>query len=295
MSEASERAIRVRVEPTNPGQFFACCGLLELADRHWGGAEGCFEEKAPLFLLRPTKAVPALVACTLIEAISRCVLTNTMTDVQLRRRDDLSSIPKKQRENASLEGEKKALDALWRESPLLLHEPFNLRLDWFVDERAGGDTFKTWAGQQAVVDIALGMKAAVAAGDWSPTSPEDWLSKPLDSNSVPFNFDSDLGGMGSDRDIGFSLDPLKSIKVQTRPLVEFLAFIGLQRFRPARIGTGNRFRFSWWFEPLVPEVATAAACGALESPKARAFEFRLLYRTKYLKSFLPANPCGGAK
>ncbi len=25
--------------PTNPGQFFACCGLLELADRLWPGAE----------------------------------------------------------------------------------------------------------------------------------------------------------------------------------------------------------------------------------------------------------------
>ncbi len=28
----------------NPGQFFACCGLLELADRLWPGAEGWFEK-----------------------------------------------------------------------------------------------------------------------------------------------------------------------------------------------------------------------------------------------------------
>ena len=27
----------VNVDPTNPGQFFACCGLLELADRLWQG------------------------------------------------------------------------------------------------------------------------------------------------------------------------------------------------------------------------------------------------------------------
>jgi hypothetical protein len=32
----------VNVDPTNPGQFFACCGLLELADRLWPGAEGWF-------------------------------------------------------------------------------------------------------------------------------------------------------------------------------------------------------------------------------------------------------------
>ena len=36
--------IRVNVDPTNPGQFFACCGLLELADRLWPGAEGWFEK-----------------------------------------------------------------------------------------------------------------------------------------------------------------------------------------------------------------------------------------------------------
>ena len=35
--------IRITVDPTNPGQFFACCGLLELADRLWPGAEGWFE------------------------------------------------------------------------------------------------------------------------------------------------------------------------------------------------------------------------------------------------------------
>ena len=37
-----EPSIRVKVDPTNPGQFFACCGLLELADRLWPGAEGWF-------------------------------------------------------------------------------------------------------------------------------------------------------------------------------------------------------------------------------------------------------------
>jgi hypothetical protein len=31
--------ITIPVDLTNPGQFFACCGLLELADRLWPGAE----------------------------------------------------------------------------------------------------------------------------------------------------------------------------------------------------------------------------------------------------------------
>ena len=40
---SSDAGIRINVDPTNPGQFFACCGLLELADRLWPGAEGWFE------------------------------------------------------------------------------------------------------------------------------------------------------------------------------------------------------------------------------------------------------------
>ena len=28
----AEPTIRVAVDPSNPGEFFACCGLLELAD-----------------------------------------------------------------------------------------------------------------------------------------------------------------------------------------------------------------------------------------------------------------------
>ena len=34
----------VHVDVTNPGQYFACCGLLELAHRRWPGAEGWFED-----------------------------------------------------------------------------------------------------------------------------------------------------------------------------------------------------------------------------------------------------------
>src|SRR2546423_6559311 len=37
-----EASTHITVDPANPGQFFACCGLLELADRLWDGAEGWF-------------------------------------------------------------------------------------------------------------------------------------------------------------------------------------------------------------------------------------------------------------
>ncbi len=297
MSQAPEPAIRVGVDPTNPGQFFACCGLLELADRLWGGAEGWFQEAGDHFCLRllPSSEQSSSTS-TLLEELARCALTNTMTSAQFQRRQVLAAMPKNQREAIpELDDEKKALDTLWREAPVQLAEPFNLRLDWFADERAGGDLFKTWAGQQSVMDIARGMKAPIDAGDWNSTPPENWLSKSTTSDQLPFNFDSALGGMGSDRDVGFAFDPLKALnlaemRVRTRPLIEFAAFVGLQRFRPVRMEKENRYQFSIWLDPLVPQVAAAAACGVLESQRVRVFEFRLLYRTKYLKSFLPAIP-----
>lgn len=292
MSSNPKSAISIRVDPTNPGQFFACCGLLDLADRLWDGAEGWFDEDGFLFSLRPyqEKAQECAPAALLAE-ITRCRLTNTMSDSELKRRDQLMAVPKKIIESdPSLEAEKKVLDKLWREAPLVLHSPFNIRVDWFLDEYSGGTMFKTWAGQQSVFEIGRGMKAALDSGDWIHTSPDDWLQRRMLNDSLPFNFDSELGGVGSDLDVGFSFDPLKTIKVQARPLLEFLAFVGLQRFRPMKINAENRFQYFLWFDPLVSEVAAPAACGLFAPVRLKAFEFRLLYRTKYLKSFLPATP-----
>ncbi len=289
MSQNPEPPIQVRVDPTNPGQFFACCGLLELADRLWHGAEGWFGPQAVHFCIRPTEVIPSLSANTLVDEITQCHLTNTMTESQLQRRDELAAMTKSVREaDSSLRAEKNMLDALWREAAIIVHEPFNVCLDWFLDERAGGKTFKSWAGQQSVVDIAGGIKALIEV---DPASPEKCLSQLGRSDCVPFYFDSDLGGAGSDLDVGFSFDPLKSIglRVTVRPLLEFAAFVGLQRFRPGTVGTKNEYEFSAWSEPLLPEAAAPVVCGHVESLKSGTFSFGLLYRTKYLKSFLPAT------
>jgi CRISPR-associated protein Csb3 len=293
LSQKLDSAIRIRLDPTNPGQFFACCGLLELADRYWGGAEGWFENTGRYFGLRPLllQARADHTPTPLAVALANCSLVNSMTAPELRRRDELSSMPKKQIEaDESLKSEKNALDSLWREAPVLVGEPFNLRIDWFADTRAGGAVYKTWAGQQSVIDLVGGQRRSAEICKWRTTPLEDWLFKRSPGDCPPFYFDSDLGAIGGDRDVGFSVDPLKDLNIQTRPLVELLAFFGLQRFRPFKIKAENRHRFCLWFDPMAPEVAALAACGVLDSMPSTSFEFRLLYRTKYLKSFLPAVP-----
>lgn len=289
MIQEQEPAIRLRVDPTNPGQFFACCGLLELADQLWGGSEGFFNENANIFLIKTTKVIQDIDIVELIEVLAKCHITNTMNEMELKRLEYLSKMSRKEiSKSPILEAEKKQLDEMWRAAPILLHEPFDLRMDWFLDERSGGNAFKTWAGQQSVLDIASNMKRLVKECDLNQIPHEELLFWTKNSDSVPFNFDSDLGGVGSDLDVGFSFDPLK-IHVQIRPIIELLAFIGLQRFRPSFDETRKCYKYSIWFTPLIPEVASVAACGLIGLKTIKSLEFQLLYRTKYLKSFLPAR------
>jgi CRISPR-associated protein Csb3 len=293
MTTPPEATIRLRLNPTNPGQFFACCGILELADRAWTGAHAWFINGGAVFCVAPTSLAnaPNASAVRLLDSLRGATLGNIMTPKQIARREELSAMGKRALDaDERLKEEKQSLDELWRGAPLVLGPPFDLRLDWFTDDRAGGSMFKSWAGQQSVTDIAIGLKAAVDGRSW-PDSELDWLSEQTSGEGLPFNFDSDLGGAGSGLDVGFSFDPLKNMRVQMRPLVELFAFLGLQRCRPQRMKRENRFVYSVWFDPVVPALASAVACGLLES-RARSFEFRLLYRTKYLKSFLPAIPRG---
>ncbi|MCC7087072.1 MAG: type I-U CRISPR-associated protein Cas8c [Pirellulales bacterium] len=280
--------IKIPVDLTNPGQFFACCGLLELADRIDKGTEGWFENRQ--FHLRFNSPFTALV-----DALRKTTVTNTMSAVQNGRLEELSAMSKKDREKEGLEDEKKALDALRREEPIIFQSSFQLRIDWFKDEYSGGSRFKTWAGQQSVLDIATAMHTGLSHVD---AADESTLWNSARGGGLPFNFDSDLGGQGSALDIGFSFDPLAAsemtrIEGACRPALEILAFIGLQRFRPRENPRKNRFVYAAWRQPLPPSVAAVVACQAIALGDAQCYEFRLLYRTKYLKSFLPAIPFQG--
>ncbi len=280
--------ITVPVDLSNPGQFFACCGLLELASRMDAHAEAWFSDGQ-------FKLAGAVLLQGVLAHLRQATIENTMTPDQRARLDELSAMTKKERE--SIEGaeeEKKVLESLRRESPIVLAGGSSLRIDWFTDEFAGGARFKTWAGQQSVLDI---MKAMHAGMRKARVENESTLWNAARRIGLPFYFDSDLGAQGSALDIGFSFDPLAAseitrIRGMSRPALELLAFIGLQRFRPREIA-GDRFVYVAWPMPLPVSVAAGAACKAFACRDAAIHEFRLLYRTKYLKSFLPAIPFQG--
>jgi hypothetical protein len=303
--------IRVAVEPTNPGQFFACCGLLELAHRLWPGAEGWFEDG--LFQIQADSADVTL--ANLFIKIQEAGLTGALTPELRKEREQLEDKKRKlKKERIPLPKEdevrRKELGKLYREGHLRLGEPFNLLLDWWQwDDDANP---KTWAGSQAVIRIA---RAALAASHDAMDAPRPFdygcVMRPVseigDSDDdegddaedsgdkvEPFYFDARRGSNAQARDIGFMPDALKMMTA-AYPAVEFFCLVGLQRTRPVPIGTRRVFDYFTWNIPLSVVLLPAAVAGLLGNVRATGYRFENAFRTdqKKHKAFLPATPIGG--
>jgi CRISPR-associated protein Csb3 len=275
----------VNVDPTNPGQFFACCGLLELADRLWPGAEGWFADGRFHTTCAGTLA-------ELMTRFSQAQIGSSLSSHQLKRLGTLLSVAEAKLTIADLE-EKVRLKEMWKFERLRVSPPFDVCVDWWRDEEGERTDLKTWAAKQMVAEMVQGMLGVIKAAKWSKSPNPDALFLPVQADCLPFNFDSDLIGQGSARGTGFSADTL-GLKSEFRPLLELVAFVGMQRFRPAPI-KDDKFRFCLWTSPLPPSVAAAAAAGAIGSASEQLYEFALFSRTKYMKSFLPAQPLRGAQ
>lgn len=277
-------SISVTVDPTNPGQFFACCGLLELADRLWPGAEGWFADGQFHVTCEGTLA-------NLLTQFAQIQITSSLSEAQLKRLGTLLSVSERTLDAAALE-EKALLKAMWKYERLHVPAPFDVWIDWWRDEQGERTDLKTWAAKQMVAGMAKGMLKAIKAA-WSVEANLDELFYLAEVESLPFNIDSDLSGQGAARDTGFSADTL-GWSSEYRPLLELLAFIGLQRVRPL-VTNDDKFRFSVWSTPLALPAVSAAGAGVVVSDGQQLYEFSLFSRTKYMKAFLPATPLRGAQ
>jgi hypothetical protein len=258
-----EPAIRVRVDPTNPGQFFACCGLLELAERLWKGGEGWFEKG--MFYLRPFGSGEDRTLSSLLHEISKTPLR------QIDPEDDFSS-------------------------PMELPSPFALRIDWWKDEGTGGNQLKVWAGSMRSVRIARAMLATLSRTELQNEGLFDYGAVVYDPQEPekkvePFYFDARRGSNALAIDIGFMPDSL-SMTTVAYPTVEFLCLVGLQRFRPIPTDMRRVFDYFTWRVPLTTEVAPLAACGLLPQASSRGYRFQIAFRTdqRKHKAFTPATP-----
>ncbi|HJT75892.1 MAG TPA: hypothetical protein VJ739_01715 [Gemmataceae bacterium] len=259
--------IRVSVDARNPGQFFACCGLLELADRLLGGVEGWFE--GPQFLIRPANGNGKTLG-DVIRAIAQAHCKQLDPD------DEMSS-------------------------PIELPPPFGMRLDWWQETDASGraNPLKVWAGSMRNVRIARAMQSALAKAELQTETLFDRAMVVYDPGAPdkkvePFYFDSRRGANAQPLDIGFSPDPLQ-ITTAAYPAVEFLCLVGLQRCRPRPTERPRVFDYYSWSVPLGVAVLPAAVCGFIPAVGAQGYRFENGFRTdqRKHKSFLPSTPIGG--
>jgi CRISPR-associated protein Csb3 len=267
-----EPSIRINVDVTNPGQFFACCGLLELADRLWpeSGVLGAFDTKCFHLFAGPQQR-------TLQQLLEYFVTAEVQQlDVQ---------------DNAA--------------SPLYLGNPFALRLDWWkkvetpnktIIDIGGGHQLKPWAAKQFAPSIFRLMKNACV--DIDAQSPLDEARAVYDikdgkakkKTTSPFYFDARRAE--TSLDIGFSPDE-QNMSVMEYPAVESLALVGLQRFRPKvdESGVTRSFLYTAWVDPLPPSVAMAAISGMMPVRSCGMFRFTKPSRGgEYLTMFSRATP-----
>ena len=258
----------VNVDPTNPGQFFACCGLLELADRLWDGAEGWFAKEDREFTLAASGSLAELVRAV------------TDAEVTLLDSDDIYS------------------------GRVVIGKPFRpLVLDWWHEYGGKRDAkdLKVWAGTMESHGIARAMQHAMSDVKFLRPDlfdvgliaydPDDTAKK-----KEPYYFDARRGPNAHSRDVGFSPNDL-SLTSTAFPAVEFLCLVGLQRCLPAKTDESRIYDYFTWAEPLPPALLPAAVSGLLPHVGARGYRFENWFRTgqrkhKAFRSAIPLSPRG---
>ena len=251
MNESAPQ-IKIDVDPTNPGQFFACCGLLELADRLTGKAQGWFEKDKGEFVIN---------AGTDLETLAQKIV------------------------HAPLD----SWDKTDKVSPLSLGEPFHIRIDWWKARERGANGLKTWAGLMDVLRIARAMQEKLIPTQSGLTELFDFGDVCYDSNGEkvePFYFDARRGTNAHSRDVGFSPNDL-GMKTIAHPSVELLCLVGLQRARPVPLQQSLHYRYHTWGKPLSPVLLPPSVMGLI-SP-VRCYEFESWFRNDRYKAFLTAT------
>jgi CRISPR-associated protein Csx14 len=288
--------ITVDVDLRNPGQFFACCGLLELASRLWPGSEGWFagEGSRAAFHISTGSGDNDPLG-ELVRKLHACTIAG-LTDAERRERKQLESRKRSlskpgEKLPEALEQRRNELGRLAREGAVHLGTPFELTLDWWQAGYEGSDDskLKTWAGNQGPDGKLNELKDET----WRLTIEANHglcIGSNLLVERTPMT-----GRLGFDPsaswkalDVGFSPDE-QDIPVRSSPATEILAAIGLQRCRPLAVKNKVRwFAYRIWKDPLHIAVVPAAIAGVI--PTAAAYEFPVVMRNKQYGSFSWAQP-----
>jgi CRISPR-associated protein Csb3 len=240
------------MDPMNPGQFFACCGLWELFDLREARALAHFEMDER----RPRQAEFVLQGES---ELSLAAVVNALREAKVE------PMPHEQESIAPVR--------------IRLGEA-SVELDWWLDsfhEKAG--RLKCWAGQQTSLSIASELVKRL---------PADADARLLNHAAMTTTrFGVDPRSAWSAKDVGYSPNEHQQ-ESASFPAVELLAATGLSGFRPARRerkSAGNfrewEYVYALWPRPLPRVVARLACCAPWDGLGALAYRFELGKRGNY--------------
>ncbi len=262
--------IRVAVDPANPGQFFACCGLLELADRLWPGAEGWFEDGT--FCVACGGTLPDVLGALTARLPEKVIRLENGLDVD----EPIAPL------RLALVGSE--------EVTLTLDSWTTIRIEKGKPTVASNPPWKFWGGHQKSHGIWTGLRDALV----------DQLRK-LDPGSLPGLFTQRLpfkGQFGFDAgpawqplDVGFSPNE-QNMKVASSPAVELLAAVGVQRFRP-RVTDRTTVMYATWGQPLTTAISAACAIGVIPAEPVRRYRCRVMDRGQGYAALSYSTPLQG--
>lgn len=272
----------IPVDLYNPGQVFACLGLLELADLLLGNAQGAFDWSDPTKTFFRVAALgdESPVECA-IDFLRKASVTS-YSPHRLESKDWLTSWGP---EPVQINTDREPFPFPIPESPATLparlssgEHHFDL-IHWGDDLRSSGrDNVKFWAGSRGYPGAALAHDALALI----KTMPADITADPLNaserqSSSFRFDWRRDYIPM----EIGFSLNAHSGDRFCTvgYPVVEMLAAIGLSFARPKCI---KKLEYHYAVvsvpagKPLLDPVFLRAALGVAALPfSQRSFKMKL--------------------
>ncbi len=263
---------KITVDPANPGQVFACLGLLEIASLIGDQAVGSFDwnrsKTYSSFWIESGTPVRDIVN----EVKKAGVVKQNESDALLVAEDSGDKGIKKEGKGAQSDNGKI--------TPVILRgHKWELVLDaWLLpDTRASNKLFKTWAGQVSSLQIIKKLKEELNA-------PADVLF--LFDEGIPMRpIGYDCRSAVSAEGLGYYYNKVSDLKVY--PAVDLFALIGLNHARPQALANSN-FEYCLWRMPLPATVARAAITGALPWLISSRWEVTVERRGRF-KSWRKAN------
>ncbi len=241
--------LRIPMDPWNPGQFYACCGLVEL------------------FGLRAEQEV--LSRFIVDERRPRHGFFMLSSQAEL----DLSAMI-----GDLLAAEYGFVDEVEKAiRPVVVRlRGTKLELDWWLDpfrEKAGH--FKGWAGKVTIAKLIKDLTHG-----WKFASPETLFQQ---SRMMKSKFGIDPRSAWTALGVGYSPDKHKQ-DAATFPAVELLGAIGLQGFRPT-LQTRDCVSYALWRTALPKVPARRAAGTPWDGLAVSRYEFEIAKRGQGYKYF----------